>query len=118
MRDDIILSIKDLNLVFHDHDAPETAVESFSLDLKEGEIVGLVGESGSGKSLTALAVAGLISIIPASVSHAEGPSQAPTTVNTTIHVEDHRSGYAYPDGSPAATDIPRRIKTGGRRRKP
>ncbi len=60
MRDDIILSIKDLNLVFHDHDAPETAVESFSLDLKEGEIVGLVGESGSGKSLTALAVAGLL----------------------------------------------------------
>ena len=54
--------------------------------------------------VSALAVAGLLSIIPASVSHA-APSQAPATVNTTIHVEDHRSGYAYPDGSPATTDV-------------
>lgn len=53
--------------------------------------------------VSALAVAGLLSIIPSSVSHA-APSQAPATV-TTIHVEDHRSGYAYPDGSPAATDV-------------
>ena len=53
--------------------------------------------------VSALAVAGLLSIIPASVSHA-APSQAPATV-TTIHVEDHRSGYAYPDGSPATTDV-------------
>ena len=54
--------------------------------------------------VSALAVAGLLSIIPASVSHA-APSQAPATVNTTIRVENHRSGYAHPDGSPATTNV-------------
>ena len=53
--------------------------------------------------VSALAVAGLLSIIPASVSHA-APSQAPTTV-TTIHVEDSRSGYADPSGTPLETDV-------------
>ncbi len=54
--------------------------------------------------VSALAVAGLLSIIPASVSHA-APSQAPATVNTTIHVYDMRSGYASPSGTPAETDV-------------
>ncbi len=53
--------------------------------------------------VSALAVAGLLSIIPASVSHAT-PSQAPATV-TTIHVEDSRSGYADPSGTPFETDV-------------
>lgn len=54
--------------------------------------------------VSALAVAGLLSIIPASVSHA-APSQAPARVNTTISVMDWRSGYAAPDGSAYETDL-------------
>lgn len=57
----IILQVKDLNIEFHDHLIPETVVFDFDLELKEGEIVGLVGESGSGKSMSALAIAGLLS---------------------------------------------------------
>lgn len=57
----IILEVKDLNIEFHDHLIPETVVYDFDLELKEGEIVGLVGESGSGKSMSALAIAGLLS---------------------------------------------------------
>lgn len=57
----IILQVKDLNIEFHDHIIPETVVYDFDLELKEGEIVGLVGESGSGKSMSALAIAGLLS---------------------------------------------------------
>jgi len=57
----IILEVKDLNIEFHDHLIPETVVYDFDLQLKEGEIVGLVGESGSGKSMSALAIAGLLS---------------------------------------------------------
>ena len=57
---EIILDVTDLHIEFHDHDAPETAVEDFDLMLGKGEIVGIVGESGSGKSLSALAIAGLL----------------------------------------------------------
>ena len=56
-----LLHVEDLNIEFHDHLVPETVVYDFDLDLEEGEIVGLVGESGSGKSMSALAIAGLLS---------------------------------------------------------
>lgn len=56
-----ILQITDLNIAFLDHSAPETVVFDFDLTLQAGEIVGLVGESGSGKSMSALAIAGLLS---------------------------------------------------------
>ena len=56
----VILDVTDLHIEFHDHDAPETAVEDFDLMLGKGEIVGIVGESGSGKSMSALAIAGLL----------------------------------------------------------
>ena len=56
-----MLDIIDLNIEFHDHLVPETVVYDFDLHMDQGEIVGLVGESGSGKSMTALAIAGLLS---------------------------------------------------------
>lgn len=62
MRDlRIMLDVIDLNIEFHDHITPETVVYDFDLHLDEGEIVGIVGESGSGKSMSALAIAGLLS---------------------------------------------------------
>ena len=59
--EDLLLEVKDLNIEFHDHLIPETVVYDFDLTLQKGEIVGLVGESGSGKSMSALAIAGLLS---------------------------------------------------------
>ncbi|MCR5799249.1 MAG: ABC transporter ATP-binding protein [Lachnospiraceae bacterium] len=56
-----LLHVEDLNIEFHDHLIPETVVYDFDLDMEPGEIVGLVGESGSGKSMSALAIAGLLS---------------------------------------------------------
>ena len=56
-----MLDVIDLNIEFNDHDRPETVVYDFDLHMEEGEIVGLVGESGSGKSMSALAIAGLLS---------------------------------------------------------
>lgn len=57
---DKLLHVENLNIAFHDHLVPETAVFDFDLDIEQGEIVGLVGESGSGKSMSALAIAGLL----------------------------------------------------------
>ena len=56
-----MLDVIDLNLVFSDHLIPETVVHHLNLHMDEGDLVGLVGESGSGKSMTALAIAGLLS---------------------------------------------------------
>lgn len=61
MAEPLLLEVKDLNIEFHDHLIPETVAYDFDLELKAGEIVGLVGESGSGKSMSALAIAGLLS---------------------------------------------------------
>ena len=61
MSEKHLLRVTDLNIEFHDHIIPETVVYDFDLTLEEGDIVGLVGESGSGKSMSALAIAGLLS---------------------------------------------------------
>ena len=56
----MMLNIQDLSVVFTDRQEPFTAVDKFSLQMEEGEVVGIVGESGSGKSMTAHALMGLI----------------------------------------------------------
>ena len=56
----MMLDIHDLSVVFADRAEPFTAVDRFSLQMEQGEIVGIVGESGSGKSMTAHALMGLI----------------------------------------------------------
>ena len=57
----MLLNVTDLNIEFHDHIIPETVVFDFDLQLEEDEIIGIVGESGSGKTMSALAIAGLLS---------------------------------------------------------
>ncbi len=57
----MLLEVKKLNIQFHDRILPETVVSDVDFILEEGEILGIVGESGSGKSMTAHAVAGLLS---------------------------------------------------------
>ena len=53
-----MLEIRDLHVQFHGAD--HEAVRGISLQVDEGEIMGLVGESGSGKSVTAMMIAGLL----------------------------------------------------------
>lgn len=57
----MLLEVKNLNIEFHDHDMPERVVSNVNFELENGEILGIVGESGSGKSMTAMAIAGLLS---------------------------------------------------------
>ncbi len=56
----MMLDIRDLSVVFHDGPELFTAVDRVSLQMAEGEVVGIVGESGSGKSMTTHALMGII----------------------------------------------------------
>ncbi|MUV39102.1 Lipoprotein-releasing system ATP-binding protein LolD [Lentibacillus sp. JNUCC-1] len=55
-----VLEIKDLHTHFFTDKGVIPAVDGVSLNVAEGEIVGVVGESGSGKSVTSLSVMQLI----------------------------------------------------------
>jgi len=63
-----LLHIRDLNIEFSRYGAePTKAVQGLSLDLMPGESMAIVGESGSGKSATALALARLLPVPPATI---------------------------------------------------
>lgn len=55
-----ILSIKNLKTYFFTYKGVVHAVDGVSIDINEGEVVGLVGETGCGKSCTALSILRLI----------------------------------------------------------
>lgn len=55
-----LLDIDHLRVAFPTQGAVMHAVDGVSLQLQEGEVLGIVGESGSGKSVTMMALMGLI----------------------------------------------------------
>jgi peptide/nickel transport system ATP-binding protein len=66
---EVVLDIEKLSVVFENEDSAVTALNSISLQVGRGEIVGLVGESGCGKSLTSLSA---MRLLPSSAKIAEG----------------------------------------------
>ena len=62
------LLVKGLKTQFRSYEAVAKAVDDVSLDLYQGETLGLVGESGCGKSVTALSIMRLIKDPPGRIS--------------------------------------------------
>jgi oligopeptide/dipeptide ABC transporter ATP-binding protein len=67
MRQDILLSIKNLRTRFHIYEGIVTAVDGINLEVYRGETLGVVGESGCGKSVTALSILRLLASPPAEI---------------------------------------------------
>jgi oligopeptide/dipeptide ABC transporter ATP-binding protein len=65
------LLVKGLKTQFRSYGAVAKAVDDVSLDLYQGETLGLVGESGCGKSVTALSIMRLIKDPPGRISAEE-----------------------------------------------
>ncbi|WP_456295975.1 ABC transporter ATP-binding protein [Vibrio sp. AK197] len=61
MKNEVILSVKNLKVSFIDEDNHQVEVlHGVNFDVQAGRTLGLVGESGSGKSVTAMSIMGLL----------------------------------------------------------
>ncbi len=65
--DNGLLRIKGLKTAFFTHQATIRAVDGISLQIREGQTLGLVGESGCGKTVTALSVMRLVPSPPGKI---------------------------------------------------
>ena len=66
-----LLEIKELNVHYITHEGTTKAVNNMSLEVFEGETLGLVGETGAGKTTTALSVMQLVPDPPGKIISGE-----------------------------------------------
>lgn len=69
----MLLDIQDLYVRFRNAPPGKEAVKGISLDMREGEILGLVGESGSGKSTLAKSILGMTEYQGEIIHHSRRP---------------------------------------------
>jgi len=69
--DQYILEIRDLHVYFRVYEGISRVLDGVSLDVREGEQVGLAGETGCGKTVTMKAVMGALKIPPAIIPKGE-----------------------------------------------
>ena len=65
---DVLLSVRDLKVVFGTYAGEVQAVRGVSFDINKGEVVAVVGESGCGKTVTALSIMRLIETPPGRIT--------------------------------------------------
>ena len=63
-----VLSVENLETVFHTQNGEMHAVNGVSFSLQPGELLGVVGESGSGKSVTMMSMLKLLPMPPAEIT--------------------------------------------------
>ena len=87
-----LLSVKDLVVDFKTRAGNARVLDHVSLDVNEGEILGIVGESGCGKSMTALSIMGLIPNPPGRITSGSITLQGQELVGMKIDALRHIRG--------------------------
>lgn len=64
-----LLSIKDVSVTYHSGEREVKALQGMSLDIQEGESLGIVGESGSGKTTLIMAI---LRLLPKGIAKVKG----------------------------------------------
>jgi peptide/nickel transport system ATP-binding protein len=95
-----ILRIENLKTYFDTWAGIVKAVDGVSLDVREGETLGLVGESGSGKSVTALSILGIVprpgKIMDGRIIY-KGQNLVEKTENELQKIRGKEIGYIFQD---------------------
>lgn len=95
-----ILKIENLKTYFDTFAGLVKAVDGVSLEVREGETLGLVGESGSGKSVTALSILGIVpkpgKIISGKIIY-KGENLIDKTENDLQKIRGKEIGYIFQD---------------------
>ena len=95
-----ILKIENLKTYFDTWAGIVKAVDGVSLEVREGETLGLVGESGSGKSVTALSILGIVprpgKILDGRIMY-RGENLLEKTENDLQKIRGKEIGYIFQD---------------------
>ncbi len=85
MNEKIVVQFKHIEMIYHSLDGETKAIEDISLEVKQGELLGIVGPSGCGKSTLLSIAAGLIV-----------PSKGETFIDGSKINKSHRNiGYMF-----------------------
>ena len=97
---DILLDVKNLNIVYSTSDGVVYALNDANLQIKRGETLGLVGETGAGKTTLARGIMRLIPHPPGEIrSEINGKRDASDARSSDFHdfpgsYDIFKSGYA------------------------
>ena len=103
-----ILKIENLKTYFYTWTGIVKAVDGVSLEVREGETLGLVGESGSGKSVTALSILGIVprpgKIIDGRIKY-KGENILEKTESDLQKIRGKEIGYIFQDPATSLNPI-------------
>lgn len=71
MKEESLLSVRNLKTYFYTEDGVMPSVDGVDFELSAGETLAIVGESGCGKSVTSLSIMGLVQCPPGKIVDGE-----------------------------------------------
>jgi len=96
-----VLEVNNLKTRFHTQDGTVHAVNGVSLELREGELLGIVGESGCGKSVTVMSLLKLIPMPPGEIEEGTaffgGHDLISMDNNELRQIRGHKIGFIFQD---------------------